>query len=185
MIQDPTIALLANAREHFAVPEATSLAEVRSLLKALGGTELPLGRFAADVIDEFVDESLAVDLFTIFDRELLEAKATPEERVHFVDDEDSFDPLEYGPDQAEWTTISHEVGTLQRALIVLERTASDPSEVGNFRVYGGAQWLRETLWAATGIVPRDPGAPDASSGFFGEAFKLAERGHFFAAPIVE
>ena len=73
--------------------------------------------------------------------------------------------------------------TLERAIVVLETTPAHHDRVGNFRVYGAAQWLRESLWAATGIVPRDPGSPDANSLLFGEAFTLAGRAPFAAAPI--
>ncbi|MFP3713884.1 hypothetical protein [Puerhibacterium sp. TATVAM-FAB25] len=40
----------------------------------------------------------------------------------------------------------------------LERDRHAPQRVGNFRVHGAGQWIRESLWAATGVMPRDPGS---------------------------
>lgn len=185
MTEDRVVSLLAAARAHFAVPEATTVAQVVRVLQGFGATELPLARFIDDVADEFVDRSLAIAVFTLADAPMLASRATNEEQEIFVDDPaDKFDPFEYGSDQVEWTTFSHEMSTLRRAIILLECTTEGPHRVGNFRVYGGAQWLRESLWAATGIVPRDPGSPDARSTLFGEAFTLVGREPFAAAALL-
>ncbi|WP_104138311.1 MULTISPECIES: hypothetical protein [unclassified Cryobacterium] len=184
MTEERVVSLLTAAREHYAVPAATTLMEGTTLLETWGGIELPFDRFAANLFDEFVDASLATSMFTILDAPLLKARATAEERHIFsADPDEPFDPNEYGADQADWTTYSHQMETLQRAIIILEAAPAEPDRVGNFRVYGAAQWLRESLWAATGIAPRDSGSPDANSSLFGEAFTLAERDPFAAAPI--
>jgi hypothetical protein len=44
-------------------------------------------------------------------------------------------------------------------LVVLERATDDPDRVGNFRVHGAGQLLRERLWAMTEIIPLDVGVP--------------------------
>jgi len=184
MTKERVVSLLTAARAHYAVPQATTLPEVEALLRRWGAVELALERFAPNILDEFVDASLAVSLFTILDAPLLRGRATAEEQRNFdADSAGPFDPNEYGMDQAEWTTYSHQMETLERAIVVLETTPAHHDRVGNFRVYGAAQWLRESLWAATGIVPRDPGSPDANSLLFGEAFTLAGRAPFAAAPI--
>jgi hypothetical protein len=184
MTEDRVVSLLATARAHFAVPEATTVAQVAGVLQGFGATGLSVARFIDDVADEFVDRSLVVAVFTLADASLLLSRATSEEREIFVDDPaETFDPFEYGSDQVEWTTFSHEMSTLRRAIILLECMREDPDRVGNFRVYGGAQWLRESLWAATGIVPRDPGSPDAQSTLFGEAFIHVGREPFAAAAL--
>ena len=184
MTEERVVSLITAARAHCGVPQATTLTEVAALLETWGGIELPLERFAANVVDEFVDASLATCLFTILNAPLLKARATAEEKDIFrADPDEPFDPNEYGADQADWTTYAHQMETLERAIIVLEAAPTEPDRVGNFRVYGTAQWLRESLWAATGIVPRDPGSPDANSYPFGEAFTWAARDPFAAAPI--
>jgi len=185
MTEERVVSLLTAARAHYAVPAATTLTEVAALLETWGGIELPLERFAANVFDEFVDASLVTSLFTILNAPLLKARATAEEQQHIfsADPDEPFDPNEYGADQADWTTYSHQMETLERAIIILEAAPTAPDHVGNFRVYGAAQWLRESLWAATGIVPRDPGSPDANSYLFGEAFTVAGRDPFAAAPM--
>ena len=183
MTEERVVSLLNAARAHYAVPAATTLTEVTALLGTWGGIELPFERFAANLFDEFVDASLATSLITILNAPLLRARSTAEERHHSADPDEPFDPNEYGADQADWTTYSHQMETLQRAIIILEAAPAEPDRVGNFRVYGAAQWLRESLWAATGIVPRDSGSPDANFSLFGEAFTLAGRDPFAAAPI--
>ena len=184
MTDERIVSLLTAARAHYAVPQVTTLPEVEALLRTWGAVELALESFAPNILDEFVDASLAVSLFTILDAPLLRGRATAEEqRIFDADSVEPFDPNEYGTDQAEWTTYSHQMETLERAIIVLEAAPTQHDRVGNFRVYGAAQWLREGLWAATGIVPRDPGWPDANSYLFGEAFTLAGRDPFAAAPI--
>jgi len=176
--------LLVEARSHFDVPTTDSVEEVSTLLKSFGATEIDLHRYSAELFDEFVDPILATRLFVISDSSLLWSKATPEEREVFATDTTQvFDPLEYGADQAYWTRLAHGIETLGEVAIVLERSTTDSNAAGNFRVYGGAQWLRETLWAATGVVPRDPGAPDFTSQLFGTACALVGRENFSPNPM--
>lgn len=176
--------LLVVARSHFGVPTTASVEEMSTLLQTFGATEVDIHRYSAELFDEFVDPTLATRLFVISDSSLLWSKATPEERDVFVTDTTQvFDPLEYGADQAAWTMLAHGIETLGEVAIVLEHSKTDNRAAGNFRVYGGAQWLRETLWAASGVVPRDPGAPDSNSQLFGSACALVGRANFASDPI--
>jgi len=84
---------------------------------------------------------------------------------------------------AEWTLLARELETLAGLIVMVERDPGSEALVGNFRVHGASQWLRETLWAATGIVPRDPGAPSADSALFGRAFQHVGRERFDPAPL--
>ena len=137
--------------------------EVSTLLQTFGATEVDIHRYSAELFDEFVDATLATRLFVISDSSLLWSKATPEERDVFATDTTKvFDPLEYGADQAAWTMLAHGIETLGEVVIVLEHSKTDNHAAGNFRVYGRAQWLRETLWATFGVASRDPGAPDST-----------------------
>lgn len=135
-------------------------------------------------MDDFVASDYVVAAFTLADAAVLQQRATEEERAMFVPDPDEmFDPLEYGAEMVEWTTWSYEMSVLQRLLVLVERHPRDADRVGGFRVYGPGQWLRESLWAATGVVPRDPRSPSDASSLFGDAFELHGRGRFEAAPV--
>lgn len=176
--------LLIEARAHFGVQPASTVDEVARLLQSLGAEPFEYEKHRDEVADEFVDWHLVVGGFTLTDSPLLRRRATAEEFEHFTADlDEEFDPLEYGIDQAEWTLFAREVGTLARLIVLVEREAETETLVGNFRVYGAGQWLRETLWAATGIVPRDPGAPSEDSQLFGRAFHHVGRELFIAAPL--
>lgn len=176
--------LLESAREQYAVPAMPLLSDVVSFLTSLGASPLDLHRYREDLIDEFVDPELAVVAFTLHAPQLLRQRANAEELENFASDPDSeFDPREYGIENEEWTVFSHEVEELSRVHIVLERADLSTERAGNFRVHGGAQWLREALWAATGVVPRDPGSPADNSTLFGRAFEFADRASFTAAPL--
>lgn len=175
------VILLDRARQQYDVPAAVSVAEVVELLRDLGAGPIDFDRYRESLVDEFVDSDLVVVALTLADAVLLQQRATGEERAMFVPDPDEvFDPLEYGPEMVEWTTWSYEISALQRLLVLVERHPSDTDRVGGFRVYGPGQWLRESLWAATGIVPRDPGSPSDASALFGDAFELQGRGRFEA-----
>lgn len=176
--------LIASAREHCDVPEAITVEAASELIESFGAVPLDFNRYRNALVDEFVNPHLVVRAYTIHDATLLAGRATIEEREVFVADPDEdFDSLEYGAEQVEWTTFSHEIEVLERVHILLERAVDDLNRVGNFRVYGAGQWLRESLWAATGVLPRDPGAPDESSELFGRAFAYAGREKFAAEPI--
>lgn len=177
--------LLESAREHYNVAAMPLVDDAASFLVSLGATPLDLDRYGEDLIDEFVDPELAIVAFTLRAPQLLRQRASPEELENFASDPSlEFDPLEYGEANEEWTVYSHEIEELSRIHVVLERADHTAERVGNFRVYGGAQWLREMLWAATGVVPRDPGSPTSGSTLFGRAFQFADRAPFTAAPLV-
>lgn len=69
-------------------------------------------------------------------------------------------------DPEELWLMDLEIGA-QRLLIVLEHEVNNKHRLGNFRIYGAGQWLLEALWAATGVVPLDPGTEE------GELFNKA------------
>ncbi len=168
--------LLAEARAFFKVPEATSVADVIDLLNSYGAKPIDFAVYDEDLADEFVDVSLVVGAWALTDAATLAALATDEERELFAEDPDEeFDPLEYGPDNKEWTTWAHEIDTLKRLIVVVEHDAGNRDAPGDFRVHGAGQWLRETLWAATGVLPRDPGSPTADSVLFLRAFAIDGR----------
>lgn len=176
--------LLSEAREHFGVQPAATCTDAISLLQSLGAVPFDFDTHRDDLIDEFVDPSLVVGAYTLAEPSLLRRRATPEEIENFTASPDeNFDPLEYGADRAEWTLLAREVETLARLIVVLERDRESEELLGNFRVYGAGQWLRETLWAASSVVPRDPGAPSAESELFGRAFAHVGRERFEAVPL--
>lgn len=178
------VGLLDRARQQYGVPAAVSVAEVVDLLRGLGAEPVDFERYRDSLVDEFVDSDLVVVALALANAVLLEQRATREERAMFVPDPDEvFDPLEYGAEMVEWTTWSYEMSALQRLLVLVERHPRDADRVGGFRVYGPGQWLRESLWAATGVVPRDPGSPSDASALFGDAFELHGRRRFEAAPV--
>jgi hypothetical protein len=172
--------LIAAARAAYAVPAATTVEDVVRLLAGWGASAFPYESVIDSLADEFVDRSTIVGAWTLADAALAD-RATPEEREAFGPDPDEvFDPDEYGPENAWWTTIGHEMEIMQRLIVLLERAAGDPETVGGFRVHGAGQWLRESLWAATGVLPRDPGAPHGE--LFRAALRLA-RGDEQAEPL--
>ncbi|MDQ1308034.1 MAG: hypothetical protein QG671_3868 [Actinomycetota bacterium] len=173
--------LIAAAREVHAVPAAPAVEDVLRLLAGWGADPLPLQPVLHALADEFVDRSLAIGAWTLADAAVLAERATPEEREVFAPYPDEvFDPDEYGPENTWWTKIAHEMQIMHRLIVLVERAANDPETVGGFRVYGAGQWLRESLWAATGVLPRDPGAPNGEH--FRAALRLA-RGDELAEPL--
>ncbi|MHA7270264.1 hypothetical protein [Arthrobacter sp. HLT1-20] len=176
--------LLGEARGHFGVKPAVTCTDAISLLESLGAVAFSFDTHRDDLIDEFVDPSLVIGAYTLAQPSLLRRRATPEEKENFTaSPNDTFDPLEYGAERAEWTLLAREIETLARLVVVLERDPESEEFLGNFRVYGAGQWLRETLWAASGVVPRDPGEPSAESELFGRAFAYVGRERFVAAQL--
>ena len=172
----------AIARQHYAVPRAETVSEVRALLETWSAKPVDLEQHRENLYDEFVDAPLVAACFRIDDAPLLRARATDEERANFAEDpDDPFDPDEYGPENAAWTTLAHDLSTLRAVVVIVERSPDDEDRVGNFRVHGGGQWLRESLWAATGVLPRDPG-PVAGE-LFAQALSAAGRGEQQADPL--
>lgn len=175
--------LLEAARRERAVPPAETLVDMDRFLSSVGGQAFDPGSGIDDLADEFTDRSMVAQVYTITDDRLLSERASAEEREMFADEDEPFDPLEYGPEQAEWTRILHEMETLKRLVIIVERSKDDPARVGGFRVHGAGQWLRESLWAASGVVPRDPGSPSPASGRFAQAFIHVGRAPFESDPL--
>lgn len=175
--------LLKEARAHYRVPAVRTMGEATDYLTTLGAKSINFKAYRENLVDEFVDAGLVIGAFTIFAPDLLQQRATGEEREQFFDDSDDFDPLEYGVENKDWTIYAHEVAVLQRVIVVLECDAQAPDQLGSFRVFGGGQWLRESLWAATGVVPRDPGAPSSESGLFSRAFAFFDREPLAPSPV--
>lgn len=155
-------ALARIARERYRIIPMSSQGQVHDYLMSLGAREMS-DKFRNELIegDEFVDPLLVEAAFTITEDQVpLLDRATEAELENFVDDpDDPFNPLEYGPDQEAWTVFQHELSTLRRVCVVLERDPDNRDLPGQYRVFGAGQWLRELLWAATGVIPRDPGDP--------------------------
>ena len=169
------------------LPFAPTIAEASDLIEQWGAKPFDIAPHLDWFLDEHVDAKLVVASFTFVDPVALREHATEEEQQVFVrDPDDVFDPLEYGSDQEELTTLAHEIETLDRIVVTLERASDDPARVGGFRVWGAGQWLRERLWAVTGVVPRDPGSVDRSSQLaplFGRAFSEVGRAPFTNDPM--
>ena len=179
---DETAALLEDARRHYDVPRAETIDEVTALLRSWGATPADLDEHRDNLYDEFVDANLVVASFRFDAPTLLQERATPEERANFTEDPDeTFDPDEYGPENAAWTTLAHELATLGTVVVIVESRADDVTRVGGFRVHGAGQWLRESLWAATGVLPRDPGPVDGA--LFARALASAGRAEQQADPL--
>jgi hypothetical protein len=186
MIMSEYKTLLALAQRHFKVPSCPTVSEAIALLQGFGATAFDFEANQETLADEFVDRRFVVGAYTIHDPRLLKERATAEEHQHAewsLEESEEDSGIEYPDEDAEWNQIQDELSSLQRLLIVIEHGAEDPNMVGNFRVHGFGQWLRESLWASTGVLPRDPGAPSAKSVLFGRAFELAGRDHFQAAAI--
>lgn len=170
--------LLQAARAHYGVCAAPRVSEAAALLTSLGGKTFDYSRFAGNLIDEYVDSARVVAAYDISDPELLASRSLPVEREMMEwppeEDEDSYDVV-FTKDEELWNVIQDELGGMRRAIVLLEHAEGDAGAVGNFRVAGFAQWLRESLWAATGVVPRDPGWPDESATLYEKAFAMHGR----------
>jgi hypothetical protein len=154
--------LLHRARRELDVPEAPNFVDVVALLESWGATPMPVGTQEANLFDEYVEEPLVAYQASITDQRLIAAHLTADEREAFLGDEDDEDPVppeEHPGDEDDgWTAIAGQLGSARRVIVVLERDRHAPQRVGNFRVHGAGQWIRESLWAATGVMPRDPGS---------------------------
>lgn len=185
VVTDDSAQLLRLAREHYDVPELADLNATISWLRSLGASPVEAEVHAEHFLDEHVDRNLVTSMLTINDRDLVRSHLSGRDREFYhsnaLDAElDGFDPDEYGIEKKAETIFNHEVG-IDRLLIVLERAIDDENAVGNFRVFGAGQWLRETLWAGTGVVPRDVGGGD--SDLLGDACVLAGRERWTSDPI--
>ncbi|MEU3333136.1 hypothetical protein ACF046_14975 [Glutamicibacter creatinolyticus] len=170
--------LLKTAREHYGVNDAPRVSDAAELLATFGATTFDYAKFTEDLVDEFVNPALVVAAYDISAPELLASRALPVELEMTEwppeEDEEDYD-YELTKVEAQWKTIQEELSGMRRAIVLLERAEGSPAAVGNFRVVGLAQWLRETLWAATGVVPRDPGGPDQNATLYAKAFALQGR----------
>ncbi|WP_277209126.1 hypothetical protein [Isoptericola croceus] len=162
------------------MPEAVRVVDAVALLDTWGAAPMPVGAFEANLFDEYVDEALVVYQASISDERLIAQRLTDDERQGFFpEDSDQDDPdLEVddhggGADDG-WGLLSDELDSARRVIVILERDSDDPLRVGNYRVHGAGQWIRESLWAATGVVPRDPGS--ASTPLYSQALDLVRPG---------
>lgn len=167
--------LLAQARDHYQVPEATTVTAVDQLLGAWGAIPFDVTPHLDSLTDEFVDCSLLAAGYTIVDPPLLQARASVVEHDNAEWPPQEADDFDFAPEVLAWNAIQNELAGLQRLIILIELAAADPARVGNFRVHGFGQWVRESLWAATGVLPKDPGSPDESSALYRQAFALQGR----------
>ncbi|MGL3806132.1 hypothetical protein ACSYDW_08555 [Paeniglutamicibacter sp. R2-26] len=178
--------LLDQAQRHFKVPSCPSVSEAIALLQGFGATAFDFETHQEALADEFVDRRLVVGAYTIHDPRLLNERATAEELEVAelpLEESDEDTGIEHPDGSDEWNKIQDQLSSLQRLIIIIEHGAEDRNMVGNFRVHGFGQWLRESMWASTGVLPRDPGAPSTNSVLFGRAFELAGREHFQAVAI--
>lgn len=174
--------LLNRARAHYQVAEARSISEISMLLETFGAEVFDFARYTEELVDEFVNPGLVVAAYSISDPALLASRAN-EVELRLAEWPPEEDDYKYSEEEAEWNAMQDELSGMQRVIVLVEQESGDQSAVGNFRVIGFAQWLRETLWAATGVLPRDPGGPDEESHLYYEAFALFDRPDCAPAPI--
>ena len=156
--------LIAAAREEAGVGACPLLQDVTELLRSLyAAAPLPVESIPDQdyANDEHVSERLVAALYTITDLAVIRSISSPLELEMFAPDEDEEEGCSYPvePGLEFYSRMNEEHGTLQRVSVLLEEAPGDPDRVGNFRVYGAGQLLREVLWAATGLLGRDTGVP--------------------------
>lgn len=144
--------------------------------------DFDFARHQEDLTDELADPDKVAGAILISDPALLLHRATPEEREksEWPPENDGF---AYPAEAAERNAIHDELGGLQRVIVLVEGSAEDPLLVGNCRVHGLAQSLREALWTATGILPRDPRSPSEDSELFEQGLALQGRTGSQASPL--
>lgn len=175
--------LLSRARIKYQVPSASEIPELRTFLLSIGFEKFELSPFRTALIDEFVDESHLVLCMSMVNPEWLASMATPAERENVSEYlTDPWDTNEY-PGSKDWTLLSDELSRFSRVIILVERSKEFPNLVGNFKVYGQAQVFRESVWAATGCIPRDVGYPLENAELFREAFKFFDLAPFQSRPL--
>ncbi|WP_062302091.1 hypothetical protein [Demequina subtropica] len=184
MIEKTIGAAAAEHRALHGIAYAPTVAEASALLETKGALRFDFAKHSGRLRDEWVDPELIVACYTLTDRVLLRDCARAEELAFAAESElDDYDPLEYGPDMVEDTVLAHELECLERIIVALERKPDDPDTVGGFRVWGCGQWLRELLWAATGVVPREPGSPTPTGTLYERAFQELGFESFEARPL--
>ncbi|WP_435300280.1 hypothetical protein [Timonella sp. A28] len=165
--------LLDQARNTYHVAEIQGIEGVAHWLKTFGAVSFDYEKYTEALFDEFVNPELVVAAYTICDPALLasRARAIEHEMKEWPPEEDEYSGLP----RDEWDTIQDELSGMQRLIVLLERTSQNNTDIGNFRVAGFGQWLRETLWAATGVLPLDSGAITKESYLFTQAYELHKR----------
>lgn len=166
--------LAAQARERWGLPWCPDLASVRRLLterfaaRPYALSSVRHSELGAEGLNapDLVVEVLAVE------GEEVRALTTDVELAHLLPEDEDERELEESCRQwsAESVELAREEQRLQLghlAIVVLERSRDDELALGNFRVIGPGQRLREQLWAATGIAPKDSGPID------GDLYRLA------------
>ncbi|MGM0928515.1 MAG: hypothetical protein ACQEXN_02240 [Actinomycetota bacterium] len=156
--------LIAAARQQAGIAPCPLLQDVSKLLHSRYAAEpLPVASIPDQdyANDEHVNEKLVAALYTITDPAVIRSISSPQELEMFAPDEDEEEEYSYPvePGLEFYSRMNEEHGTLQRVSVLLEHAAGNPDRVGNFRVYGAGQLLREVLWAATGLLGRDTGVP--------------------------
>jgi hypothetical protein len=154
--------LAAQARELFGLERIATLAEVEAfLVERYGARSLPLDTLPIEsyVNDEDVEYPLVTSLWSIEDPAVLQTIASDVDRQVFYPYEDDPDDFEYPPEVQELAELHEAVGEGRRVVVIVERSATNPGDFGDFKVMGAGSLLREHLWAATGVVPRYGGCP--------------------------
>ncbi|MFT8639439.1 hypothetical protein [Bifidobacterium sp.] len=155
------VPLHERARADYGVPALDSYDAVITWLESLGATHLALHKHWEGHYDEFVHPKRVSDILTIADEEFIRTHASQEEHENILNDAPD-DPSEYqrpADEPEDLWLMDFEIGA-KRLLILLERHPRNPDKLGNYRIYGAGQWLREALWAATGVLPLDPGSEE-------------------------
>jgi len=155
---------LTHARALYQVPAAPLVRDVIALLEQWGAQPMPVGTQEGNFFDEYVEEDLVVHQVGIADpvfiaEHLTEAEAAMlafSEECEDDDFDDDFDDDEPDAGDPEWDVMAAALSERRLLVVVIERDRENSLRVGNFRVHGMGQWVREALWAATGVVPRDP-----------------------------
>ncbi|WP_062516620.1 hypothetical protein [Demequina gelatinilytica] len=177
----------AAAAEHRAlhgIAYAPTVAEASALLESRGAAPFDFAKHTGRLRDEWVDPALIATVYSFADPDMLRSYASEEELEDALESTQfPYDPLEYGPDMVEDTVLAHELECLERIVVALEHKPDDPDAVGGFRVWGCGQWLRELLWAATGVVPREPGSPTPTGTLYERAFQELGFESFEARPL--
>lgn len=160
---DDAATVLAQARALGNIEPTTLLAEIEArLIRDYRAEPIAVESISAEdyANDEHVDESVIVGLLTITDPSVIDSISSDEEKEQLDEDEDEDEEWDGPVFDDIYSVMNEEHGSLKRVSVLLERDPANAANVGNFRVYGGGQKLREWLWAKTGILPRDHGPVD-------------------------
>ncbi|WP_062387348.1 hypothetical protein [Demequina iriomotensis] len=177
-------AAAAEYRAQHHIPFSPTVTEASALLESLGAQPFAFERHIERLRDEWVEPDLISAVYSFADVDLLHYRASDEEVQDSIEAAQfAYDPLEYGPDNVEDTVLAHELECLERIIVALEHKADDAEFVGGFRVWGSGHWLRELVWAATAVIPREPGWPKQYSPLFARAFEEVGMRPFEGRPL--